>query len=101
MRQLEIFNMNKTKDVQQKKALNAWALKGFIGSIIAGTGFGKSRCGILAIDYTLNKTGGKAMILVPTIQLQDQFRDEFYKWDLGHCLERVDILCYQISMYHF
>tara|TARA_R110002020_G_scaffold74752_6_gene190984 strand:+ start:309 stop:1472 length:1164 start_codon:yes stop_codon:yes gene_type:complete len=90
----EILDMNKIKDVQQRKALNCWANAGFKGSIIAGTGFGKSRCGILAIDYAL-RTGTKALILVPTIQLQDQFREEFYKWDLGHCLDNVEVLCYQ------
>ena len=100
-------NENKTKE--QKKALNQWAVNKFIGSIIAGTGFGKSRCGILAIDYTLKQClkartnryrrkhsyAGKALILVPTVQLQDQFRDEFIKWGLEYCLDNVDILCYQ------
>ena len=37
----------------------------------------------------------KMVILVPTIQLQDQFVEEFHKWDLEHCLDNVEILCYQ------
>ena len=96
---METLSMDKVKDIEQKKALNSWAKNGFIGSIIAGTGFGKSRIGVLAIDYVLNykseDPSNTALILVPTIQLQDQFRDEFYKWGYENCLNRVEILCYQ------
>ena len=85
---------NENKTIEQKKALNKWAANSFIGSIIAGTGFGKSRCGVLAIEHAL-KYGDRALVLVPTIQLQDQFRDEFKKWGLEHCLDRVEVICYQ------
>ena len=89
-----ISNENKTKE--QKKALNLWATAGFRGSIIAGTGFGKSKCAILACEYILNSLGdAKIIILVPTTQLQDQFADEFEKWGLGNCLTSIDIVCYQ------
>jgi superfamily II DNA or RNA helicase len=89
-----ISNENKTKE--QKKALNLWASAGFRGSIIAGTGFGKSRCALLACDYLLNRMdNAKIIILVPTIQLQDQFVDEFNKWNLAHCLDSIEIMCYQ------
>jgi len=84
----------KTKDEQQRKALNAWFHKGCTGSIIAGTGFGKSRCGVLAVNFAV-KDGGKALVLVPTVQLQDQFRLEFIKWGYDDILPRVEILCYQ------
>ena len=97
---MDTSNTNKT--IEQKKALNQWAANKFIGSIIAGTGFGKSRCGVLAIKYAfehkynLDKYGTKALILVPTVQLQDQFRNEFDKWvdDLSW-IDNVDIMCYQ------
>ena len=97
-----VSNINKIRDKEQKKALNNWASNNFIGSIIAGTGFGKSRCGVLAIKYAfehkynLDKYGTKALILVPTVQLQDQFRSEFDKWvdDLSW-IDNVDIMCYQ------
>ena len=91
-----VSNINKIRDKEQKKALNNWAITGFNGSIIAGTGFGKSRCAILACNYILeNVVNSKIHILVPTIQLQDQFIDEFHKWDLENCLDNVEILCYQ------
>ena len=93
---IKMNTSNKNKTIEQKKALNSWAANKFIGSIIAGTGFGKSRCGVLAIEHAL-KYGDKALILVPTVQLQTQFRDEFNKWKLGHLLNNVEILCYQSS----
>ena len=82
------------KDNEQRKALNAWWDKGAFGSIIAGTGFGKSRCGVLAVRHAI-KDGGRALVLVPTTQLQDQFAEEFRKWDAEHCLANTEILCYQ------
>ena len=92
-------DINTIRDTEQRKALNSWAKQGFVGSVIAGTGFGKSRVGILAVDYILKQKSRSnkksALVLVPTVQLQDQFRGEFAKWDLGHCLDHVDILCYQ------
>jgi len=94
MKTIEILDMDKVKDKEQRIALNNWASNNFIGSIIAGTGFGKSRCGVLAIEHAL-KYGEKALVLVPTIQLQDQFREEFEKWNVEHLLDNVDILCYQ------
>lgn len=84
----------KTKDEEQRKALNAWALAGYKGSIIAGTGFGKSRCGVLATAHCL-KSGGRAIVLVPTTQLQTQFAEEFKKWGHTALLSRIDIVCYQ------
>jgi len=101
--------INQIRDIEQKKALNSWAKQGFVGSVIAGTGFGKSRVGVLAVDYTLKQClkaktnryrkkhsyNGKALILVPTVQLQEQFKEEFYKWGLEGCLDHVEVFCYQ------
>ena len=42
---LKMNNLIKVKDEEQKKAINSWAKNKFTGTIIAGTGFGKSRCG--------------------------------------------------------
>ena len=90
--------INKIRDEEQKKALNAWAKQGFVGSVIAGTGFGKSRVGVLAVDYILSHTMHRsnkpaALILVPTVQLQQQIIDEFDKW--GVSSDNVEIMCYQ------
>lgn len=88
------MDIYEVKDREQRKALNLWAKYGYKGSIIAGTGFGKSRCGVLAIGKLL-KEDERALVLVPTTQLQDQFAEEFKKWDYENVLDRVDILCYQ------
>jgi len=98
---METINiMHKVKDKEQKNALNAWAKGGYNGSIIAGTGFGKSRCGVLGICHIIDKIEKtdytpKALILVPTTQLQDQFKEEFKKWDKEEYLDYVEIMCYQ------
>ena len=85
----------KIKDEEQRKAINAWARSGFVGSIIAGTGFGKSRCGVIAAGKTLDSNeDGRAIVMVPTNQLQEQFKEEFIKWGYEHVLDRVDIVCY-------
>ena len=92
------MNNNKVKDSEQRKALNQWATNGWVGSIIAGTGFGKSRCGVLAVQKVskmFSREDFKALLLVPTTQLQDQFAEEFKKWDAEDCLEFTDIVCYQ------
>ena len=84
--------INKIRDDEQRKALNAGARQGFVGSVIAGTGFGKSRVGVLAVEHALiNK--GDALILVPTVQLQEQFVEEFAKWGVDNT--NVEVICYQ------
>ena len=100
------MDVNDLRDQQQRKALNNWAVNGFEGSIIAGTGFGKSRCGVIAVGETIkrleeyNDYGERivhvtALVLVPTVQLKDQFREEFIKWGYEGVLDTVDFMCYQ------
>jgi superfamily II DNA or RNA helicase len=96
-----------SRDKAQKEALNAWARKGFKGSIIAATGFGKSRIGVLAVGYSIDELVDKnanildhndlhkCLVLVPTTQLQAQFEEEFKKWGFEDYLEMIDIMCYQ------
>jgi len=88
------MNAIKIKSKEQSNALNAWHKAGYCGSIIAGTGFGKSRCGVLGVAHAI-KDGGRALVLVPTTQLQEQFAEEFKKWGHTALLTRVEILCYQ------
>ena len=93
---LEMNNLIKVKDEEQKKAINSWAKNKFTGTIIAGTGFGKSRCGVIAVGKSLrDNLHSKALVLVPTTQLQEQFKQEFIKWDYEDVLDSVDIMCYQ------
>ena len=90
--------VNKIKDTEQRHALNMWAKSGFVGSIIAGTGFGKSRCGVLAAGKTLRdhiEGEGRGIVLVPTVQLRDQFEEEFSKWGYEDVVDLIDFVCYQ------
>ena len=88
----------KSRDGAQRDALNAWARQGFKGSIIAATGFGKSRIAVLAIGNSLDELEdetARALVIVPTQQLQDQFPKEFIKWGFESYLDRIDFVCYQ------
>ena len=87
-----------SRDGAQKEALNSWARKGFKGSIIAATGFGKSRVAVLAVGNSLDELEddtARCLVLVPTQQLQDQFPKEFIKWGFESYLDRIDFMCYQ------
>lgn len=91
------IELHSVKDEHQKKALNAWRASDYTGSIICGTGFGKSRVGVLATAYTINNSdcGNRAIILVPTVQLQEQFKEEFKKWGHENILDNIEVMCYQ------
>tara|TARA_R110000824_G_scaffold14863_4_gene62948 strand:+ start:1282 stop:2472 length:1191 start_codon:yes stop_codon:yes gene_type:complete len=91
-----MIEINKIRDKYQKIAVNNWAKAGFKGSIFAGTGFGKSRVGVMAVGETLKRdSNATALILVPTTQLQKQFVEEFQKWGYDNYIDRVEVLCYQ------
>jgi len=95
---MTMSQVNKIKDTEQRHALNMWAKTGFVGSIIAGTGFGKSRCGVLAAGKTLRdhiEGEGRGIVLVPTVQLRDQFEEEFSKWGYEDVVDKIDFVCYQ------
>jgi len=38
-----------SKDIEQVKAFRSYVKSGYVGSIIAGTGFGKTRVGVYAV----------------------------------------------------
>ena len=55
----------------QKKAAKAWFEAGETGVVEAVTGTGKTRLGAFALGKVINE-GGKGVVLVPTIELQNQ-----------------------------
>ncbi|MCU1509477.1 MAG: hypothetical protein JWQ12_1742 [Glaciihabitans sp.] len=57
----------------QKEALEIWEGRDHRGVVEAITGTGKSLLGIAAIHQTVVKDGGKALLLVPTRALLDQW----------------------------
>ena len=80
-------DINVIKDRIQREALNKWVkgsnLGSFIGCIEACTGSGKSRCGVLASQYVINKISDNAKILIlsPSRSIRDkEWKEEFIKW---------------------
>ena len=59
----------------QRRALDAWEMQGHRGVVEAVTGTGKTRVGMMAIRAAL-AAGGVVHVLVPTIDLQDQWCKE-------------------------
>lgn len=88
--------MSDKQNLIQKQAFNAWINSNCRGRIIAGTGSGKSKIGIMAAEY-ISKSNKKAKIaiIVPTEQLRDNgWKDEFVKWKLKKLYDKADKFCY-------
>ena len=82
------------KDAEQAKALLMLRLRGWKGSVIAGTGFGKSRVGVNAIrEITLEEDSRPALLFVPFDHLKDRFKDEFEKTG-GMPERKIQMECY-------
>jgi RNA polymerase primary sigma factor len=63
----------------QQRALDAWHRSGSVGVVEAVTGAGKTRVALRAIADECNG-GGKALILVPTIELVAQWEREICRY---------------------
>lgn len=76
------------KDEEQQKALQAWKVKRMRGTIIAGTGVGKTRVMLLCAAELLErytekeKKEKKFYFISPLADLEKQIRDECEKWGL-------------------
>jgi len=83
----------KNKNKEQLKAVSNWINHNSIGTIIAGSGFGKSRVAILAINH-LRKNTDRVLILVPAnAGLQTHFINEFDKWNVS--IKNVEVMYYK------
>jgi superfamily II DNA or RNA helicase len=83
------------KDIEQQMAFQSYVKDNCRGAIIAGTGFGKSRVGVMgAIDALDCDPILDALILVPFDHLKDRFKDEFEKCGHKDRLPRVQMECY-------
>ena len=59
----------------QVRALDGWAAHGHRGIVEAVTGAGKTRLALAAIEAEIRR-GGRAVAIVPTMNLQDQWLEE-------------------------
>ena len=94
---MNVLNVN--KDKEQREHLLRWNDAEKKGTSIAATGLGKTRMGLLALNDILEDEPFKrALIIVPTENLRDnEWLNEFEKWDLKHLLDRVDFQCIQTA----
>jgi len=86
---------NELREKEQKNALVAWKNAGFRGSIIAGTGFGKTKCGIDAACYPVRlNPEHRSIILVPTNALKKQWKKEAELFGYAEEIKLVEIVCF-------
>ena len=83
-----------SKDIEQTKAFKSYVKSGRVGSIIAGTGFGKTRVGVYAVVEALNNSELDAIVLVPFEHLKDNFKEEMRKTKQEKYIDRVEFYCY-------
>jgi superfamily II DNA or RNA helicase len=85
------------RSILQQHALTLWERSGSRGTLCLATGFGKTRCGVLAANKEVIKKN-KVLIIVPTQNLRDkEWRDEISKWSSKVYLENksIQIECIQ------
>ena len=83
-----------TRDEQQKDAFNKYRDNKCAGSIIAGTGFGKTRVGVYAVVHALLNSEHDALVLVPFSHLKENFKGEMIKAGYEEHIPRVQFECY-------
>ena len=73
-----------TRDEKQQDAVRKWIKAGGRGIFSHPTGFGKTRCAVMAMKAFLSKNKGKkVLVVVPTDYLQTQWRDTLTEYDLA------------------
>lgn len=70
-----------TRDERQRLSVQKWIASKGKGVLIAGTGFGKTRVGLMIIKGILEKRPDKrVLIVVPTITLKEQWTNLIDNW---------------------
>lgn len=82
------------KDTEQRTAYRNYINNKYVGSIIAGTGFGKTRVGLFAVVEALNNSDLDALVLVPFEHLKDNFKEEMRKTGQEKYIDRIQFYCY-------
>lgn len=73
-----------TRDEKQQDAVRKWIKAGGRGIFSHPTGFGKTRCAVMAMKAFLSKNKGKkVLVVVPTDYLQTQWRDTLTEYGLA------------------
>lgn len=70
-----------TRDLRQEQCITNWFKSKGCGTVVASTGFGKSRIGLLVINKILDKYPTKCiLIVVPTTLLKEQWETQLDDW---------------------
>lgn len=70
-----------SRDLRQEQCVKAWFKSKGRGTIVASTGFGKSRVGLIIIQKILNKyPTQRILIVVPTTLLKEQWQQQIDSW---------------------
>lgn len=70
-----------SRDIRQEQCVKNWLKVKGKGCIVASTGFGKSRVGLMIIKLVLNKYPSKRiLIVVPTTLLKEQWEQQIDSW---------------------
>ena len=81
-----------TRTERQQVAVKRWLASKGKGTIVAGTGFGKTRCALMAIKALLKKYPlFRILVVVPTDALQKQWLENINEWGFQLSVEVVII----------
>lgn len=81
-----------TRTERQQAAVKRWLASKGKGTIVAGTGFGKTRCALMAIKALLKKYPlFRILVVVPTDALQKQWLENINEWGFQLSVEVVII----------
>ena len=81
-----------TRTERQQEAVKRWLKSKGKGTIVAGTGFGKTRCALMAIKALLKKYPQfRILVVVPTEALQRQWMEHINEWGFQLSVEVVII----------
>lgn len=88
--------MEEIRDKLHKKGLNAWAKNKYRGTLLYGTGSGKTWCAIRAMNHFYEKNPNSVfLVVVPRVTLFSNWETEIKKSESLHLLERIKFVCYQ------
>ena len=77
-----------TRTERQQEAIRRWIKAKGRGSIEAATGFGKTRCGLIAIRALLKKYPQfRILVVVPTTALKNQWQTQIDEWGFSFNVE--------------
>lgn len=82
---MELTNKKSSRDLRQEQCVSKWVQAKGHGTIVGATGFGKTRCALIVLENLIKrKPTFKALIVVPTLTLKEQWSKQIDK--LGYSL---------------